>query len=350
MLSTNELKQIQLSRQHLTEKTDKITVCHDLNGLQAQIMVNVFHALKIRCNEEITKDNFGSGLVKNWTIRGTVHAFAADDLGLFKYNHDERYHLSHNWDVEKMRWHCRIPPDRLEYIARFIVEKVADGVTARERLKEECYRAGMTEAEGEFVFNQWGGLLHPLCDRGFLCHKVCEKKEFMICPPFTPMEKDEAILEQVRRYFMHYAPATVKDAAYYFGCSQTHIKEIMQKLPLIQIEIDGKKYFYLDELKSDYPDIPHCILLAGFDQLMLGYQKKDSIYLPQKYIRGIFNLAGIVMPPILLDGVVAGRWRKKNTKMTFEMFEDISTENKNHIESAMEETFIDIRKVEWELS
>ena len=349
MLSINELKQIQLSRQHLTDKSDKITVCHNLNGLQAQIMVNVYHALKIRCNEEITKKNFGDGLVKNWTIRGTVHAFAADDLGLFKYNHDERYHLSHNWEVEKMRWHCRIPPDRLEYIARFIVEKVADGVTARENLKEECYRAGMTEAEGSFIFNQWGGLLHPLCDRGFLCHKVREKKEFMICPRFTPMEKDEAIIEQVRRYFTNYAPATIRDAAYYFGWSQTYIKEIIQKLPLIQTEIDGKSYFYLDKLKSDYLDIPHCILLAGFDQLMLGYQKKDSIYLPQKYIRGIFNLAGIVLPPILLDGVVVGRWRKKNTKMTFEMFEDISVRNKKYIESSMEETFDDIRKVEWAL-
>ena len=347
MLSTHELKQIQLSRQHLTEKSDKITVCHDLNGLQAQIMVNVFYSLKIRCNEEINKDNFGDGLVKNWTVRGTIHAFAADDLGLFKYNHSERYHLSHDWDIEKMRWHCRIPPDRLEYIAKFIVDKVASGVTARENLKEECYRAGMTEAEGAFVFDQWGGLFHHLCDRGFLCHKVCEKKEFMICPPFIPMEKDDAVLEQVRRYFNHFAPATVKDAAYYFGCSQTHIKEIMQKLPLKQIEVDGKNYFYSEELKRDYPDIPHCILLAGFDQFMLGYQKKDSIYLPEKYIRGIFNLAGIVMPPILLDGVVSGRWRKKNTKMIFEMFGDISAQNKKHIELIMEETFNDIRKVEW---
>ena len=40
MVSIHELKQIQLCRQHLTEKADKITVCHDLNGLQARIMVN----------------------------------------------------------------------------------------------------------------------------------------------------------------------------------------------------------------------------------------------------------------------------------------------------------------------
>jgi len=55
------------------------------------------------------------------------------------------------------------------------------------------------------------------------------------------------------------------------------------------------------------------------------------------------------MPSILLDGIVVGRWRKKNTKMTFELFENISGKNKKHIESTMEETFDDIRKTEWVL-
>lgn len=36
---------------------------------------------------------------------------------------------------------------------------------------------------------------------------------------------------------------------------------------------------------------------------MLDYQKKESICLPQEHLRGIFNLAGIVMPSILLKEV-----------------------------------------------
>ena len=57
MFSIDELKQIQLYRQHLTDKADKHTVCHDLNGIQAQFTVNVEHSLRIRCNESIEKDN-----------------------------------------------------------------------------------------------------------------------------------------------------------------------------------------------------------------------------------------------------------------------------------------------------
>ncbi|MCL2771934.1 MAG: winged helix DNA-binding domain-containing protein [Oscillospiraceae bacterium] len=353
MLSKQELKQIQLSRQHLTAKSDKITVCHDLNGFQAQIMVNVFHSLKIRCNEGIIIDNFGDGLVKNWTIRGTIHAFAAADLVLFRYQRkmDNNPYRSDDFKgyAHRITGQWLLTPERQRHFSRIIINSLKEGSRTRDELKKICLQHGITEIELDMMFEQWGGGIQDLCLRGFIYYVVQEKKTFALCSPFVPMTEDEAILEQVKRYFTHYAPATIRDAAYYFGCTQTYIKEIMKKLPLTQIEIDGKSYFYLEELKSDYPDIPHCIMLAGFDPLMLGYQKNDSIYLPQKYIRGIFNLAGIVMPPILLDGVVAGRWRKKNTKMTFEMFEDISAQNKKHIESAMEETFNDIRKTEWAL-
>jgi len=351
MLSINELKQIQLYRQHLTDKTVKHTVCRDLNGFQAQFMVNVEHSIRIRCSENIEKENFGKGLVKNWTIRNTVHVFNQDDLSIYNHKDNKRSYLSNDWDSEKIicinENKITIASSRLAWIAEFIINKVSSGITSREDLKQTCLTAGITERENAFIFDQWGGIMRPLCERGFLCYKVCEKKEFMISPVYEPMEQEDAFIEQARRYFTHFAPATVRDAAYYFGWTQTFVKEIIRKLPLLQVVIGGKNYFYLEDFKNDYPDIPPCILLAGFDQLMLGYQKKDSIYLPQKNLRGIFNLAGIVMPPILLNGVVVGRWRKKNKKISFEMFEEISIKKRNHIKSVADELFNDIQKIEW---
>ena len=351
MLSIQELKQIQLSRQHLTEKADKLTICHDLNGFQAQIMVNVFHSLKIRCNENITKENFGDGLVKNWTVRGTIHAFAEDDLGLFRYKRENHPYRSDDFKgyVHHITRQWLLTPERQRHFSHIILDSLKESMQTRDELKEICLQHGITEHELGEMFQQWGGGIQDLCLRGYINYVVQEKKAFALSPPYEPMNGDEALLEMMQRYFTHIAPATIRDTAYYFGCSQTQAKKIMQKLPLMQIEIDSKSYFYLEELKGDYPEIPRCILLAGFDQLMLGYQKKESIYLPEKHIRGIFNLAGIIMPPILLNGEVVGRWRKKNTKMMFELFEDISDKNKKHVESAMEEIFDDIRKTEWVL-
>lgn len=82
-MTIEELKIRQLTNQHLITPTDKMTVLHDLCGVQAQFMVNAMHSLKIRCsdyNEDTVKD----GLVKNWTVRGTVHVFSEDDLWLLR--------------------------------------------------------------------------------------------------------------------------------------------------------------------------------------------------------------------------------------------------------------------------
>lgn len=367
-----ELKALRLYRQHITDPADKYTVCHDLMGLQAQFMPNVFYSLKIRCNEEITTGNFGDGLVKNWTVRGTVHAFAEDDLALFLHDaaqdHSEDF-KGYAIAKEKTYQYVRekegyseaaeeyrkngfawvLVPERQKYFSQFVLKKISEGICTREELKEVCAKNGMTQPEMEAMFNPWGGGMRELCGRGFLCYRVCGNKEFMLSPDFVPMGKEAAEREIARRYFMHFAPATAKDFAYYYHCTQARARELMAGLPLEKVEAGGKDYFYLGKLQKNVPDIPKCVLLAGFDQLMLGYKKEESIFLPQEHLRGIFNLAGIVMPPVLLDGTVAGRWKKKGKKMTFEAFGKIPEKERKVIEETAAGLYGEVGKMEWKV-
>ena len=80
---------------------------------------------------------------------------------------------------------------------------------------------------------------------------------------------------------------------------------------------------------------------------MLGYRKEDSIFLPLEHLRGIFNLAGIVMPPILLDGRVVGRWRHKGSRMTLEPFEPLDSAAKRTITDTVEAQFPGLRRIDW---
>ncbi len=328
-----ELKQLRLYRQHLTFLSDELTVLHDLNGIQTQFMVNIFHALKIRCKKEVSDALLRESCVKNWTIRGTVHVFAADDLPLFK-NNAELYRKTADLPKWKQDWFD------------FLLQQVAHGVCEREDLKSACVSHNIPQDQLNDLFDSWGGGMRDLCERGFLNYVVQEKKAFVISPDFEPMETKSAQVEMARRYFLHYAPATIQDAAYYFGWTQTKVKEIMRSLPLEELEINGQNLYFLPPLESDVPDIPPVLFLAGFDPLLLGYQKKESIFLPQQYLRAIFNLAGIVMPAILVNGTVAGRWRKKGGKLTIELF-DTSIEKKVLKEKA-EETFADLKKIEFQ--
>lgn len=65
-MTTQDLKQIQLFRQHLTDPVDKLTVVRDLCGIQCQFMANALHSLQIRCNENVTMENLGQGMAKSW--------------------------------------------------------------------------------------------------------------------------------------------------------------------------------------------------------------------------------------------------------------------------------------------
>ena len=83
--------------------------------------------------------------------------------------------------------------------------------------------------------------------------------------------------------------------------------------------MDGKPYFYID---NGLPagELPACLFLAGFDQLMLGYEKTESLFLPREHMRDIFNLAGIVRPAILVNGTVVGWWSLKKRKLKITLF------------------------------
>ncbi len=324
-MELTEIKIRQLTNQHLMTPADRQTVIRDLCGFQAQFMNNALHALKIR---SILSDSekLSDGLMKSWTIRGTVHIFAEDDLPLFLHQDRKRFLRP----CDTMASDENITAERKRIFADLIVRKIAEGMDEREALKAECYAAGMTEQEANSIFNAWGGTIRALCENGIICHKVQEKKAFRLCPDFEPMPKTAAEIEIARRYFTNYAPATIKDAAYFLGATQTQVKKWLKELPVQSANCGGRTYYFIERQPSYNDDLPDCIFLAGFDPLMLGYQKKESLYLPEQHLRGIFSLSGIVMPAILLHGRVIGRWKKQNNKISIHLFEPIS-EREQHL-------------------
>lgn len=331
-----ELKQIHLHRQHLTDSADKITVVKDLCGVQAQFMGNAMHSLKIRCND-YDSESIGDGLVKNWTVRGTVHVFAEDDLPLFIHCDDGRNYRKNEWGGYRF-WNQRdcwaLTPERQRYLSGVILSAVRNQPYTREELKEICRTAGMTQPEEDGMFDQWGGGIRELCERGFLNYVVQEKKAFCISPEFVPLPEDAANLEICRRYLSHMAPAALQDLCYYLKCTQKQAKMWLSRLPVKTLNICGGEFFYLGEIEGDYPDIPPCLFLAGFDQMMLAYEKQKSIYLMPEHLRGIFNLAGIVLPSVLLHGVVCGKWKKTKGKLEVFGFRALTAEEKRIIADA----------------
>lgn len=312
-MTLEEIKLRRLAGHHLLAPENTQTVVKDLCGVQAQFLSHGLHGLSIRCGEVNTQD-----LVKSWTNRGTMHLFSVDDLSLFL--HEGRSHFLR--PVDTLDSDAYLSGSRKAYFADLIIDAVSQGTQEREALKSLCETAGMTDSESKSLFDPWGGVIRALCETGKLCHKVQEKKAYQLCPAFEPMEKEPARLELARRYFTHYGPATAKDAAYFFGTTQAEIKRQLKQLPVMATRLNGRDCFYMEQ---DLPtgQFPACLFLAGFDQLMLGYEKTESLFLPAESTRDIFTRAGIVRPVVLINGCTAGWWSLKNRKLMITLFSPV---------------------------
>lgn len=332
-----------LTKHGLVRPLDRLEAVRRLCGIQAQFTSCAAHALRIRCSDW---EAGGDGLVRNWSLRGTMHIFAESDLPLFIRAEDYR---KNDWD-DKNFWNSRpdwaLTPARQSFFTELIMEALADGPRPRDELRELCRAAGMTEAEAGSMFHPWGGGIRQLCERGFTNCSADGKKQLRAAPLFEPLPESEAKLELVRRYFEYYGPATLRDAAYFFGTSQTEVKKLLPKLPVSVREIDRRMYFSLGAEEPDC-DMPGCVFLAGFDQLMLGYEKRESLFLDPEYLRGIFNLAGIVRPALLFNGKVVGRWGRKGRRLRLEFFGSSSGAIKAAAAEAAERLWDDISALEF---
>ena len=324
-----------LSAQHLLHRTDTQSAVKDLCGVQAQFLSHALHGLSIRCNEVST-----DGLIKSWTNRGTMHLFSQDDLPLFL--HEGRSHFLR--PVDTLESDTCMRAERKAYFADVILGGIGQGIDQRDDLKRLCESRGMTEAEAKSAFDPWGGLIRALCESGKLYHKVQEKKAFQLCPPFEPMDESSARLELLRRYFAHFGPATIKDAAYFFGSTQAQVRKQLTQLPVEETYWNGKTYFYIGTALEN-GGMPSFLFLAGFDQFLLGYDKTESLVLSKDHLREIYNLAGIVRPAVLVNGQVAGWWNLKNSKLKIILF---SPDDQELIAATAAQLWNDLKSITFE--
>ncbi len=328
------LRQIILHNQYLTRSGDMYAVVRDLCGIQAQMHTHSVYTLSVRCNHALP-EGWEKQFIKTWTHRGTLHFFAPEDLPL--YLHTGRVPRARA--VDSLEGDEFITAERKQFFARAMVELLEQGPQPRARLKEFCRAMGMTADEEKSLFNGWGGLLYPLSRLGLCSHVIGTEKSFTLMPPFTPMEEKAAKTEMLSRYFFAYGPATLNDAAYFFKFTKAEIKALMKDIPLETLEVSGRSYYRREGMDKNGPDIPAILLPGGFDPLMLGYKKEESLFLPKEYLRGIFNLAGMVFPPVLVHGQVKGRWKQEKQQVTFTLFGKVNQRDTKALQRKAEETF-----------
>lgn len=234
------LKLRRLSAQYLLAPDSRLHVVRAMDGFQAQFLSNAMHAMRLR-SADPDAGYAADGLVKSWTLRGTMHLFAEADLPLFL--HDGcRYH-SRDWTVPSF-WNQRpdwaLTPQRQAYFSDLIVDTLTQGPMTREALKVRCRAAGMTEAEEASMFHPWGGGIRELCVRGFLCGTASEEKPSGSAHHSCRWPGKTHCRSSCGGIWQASARSRSGTPAYFFALPQARLRALLMQLPVSADSFDGQ--------------------------------------------------------------------------------------------------------------
>lgn len=78
---------------------------------------------------------------------------------------------------------------------------------------------------------------------------------------------------------------------------------------------------------------------------MMGYDKKENPFLPAEHLREVYSLAGIVMPALVLNGRVVGKWKRTARRLEIALFERVDLPDRDAMEEEASRLFPGLREV-----
>ncbi len=274
--------------------------------------------------EDFHEGSWQEELTRQWSIRRTVHAYLKSEIPL--YIHEGRLAST---EYLKTEGRDGFSPQTKQKYHQLILEALEQGPMIREDLKVLCRGEKMTQEEEKLVFNAWGGLFRYMVERGEVYQEYGAKR-FHRLTDFQPLSRERAELEIARRYFAGFGPVSLSDARYYFKENKSTVLKWMKQLDLKTLEVAGEERFYLGGLEE--AELPDCLFVAGFDQLLLGYEKKANPFFNPKYIRNIYTLTGIVKPVVFYKGRFVATWKRDKGTILLDIFEDITQQEEKELD------------------
>ncbi len=303
---------------------DITTLSHELMGLHSWFYRNVPFSALIR-GADIR--GWKTALTKTWLYRGTLHGVVFEDLPQLLALHAGGTYLARFYG-----------DDVIASFAEEVLRYMEDGVFSR----AEFRRIFADTHDAQFIdmmFSPWGGIFVHLARMGRVAFRDMASRDFDLIDAEPTQTFEEVLPELLRRYFAAYGPATLADAALFFGLWKEDTKEL-RKLPLDEFEcfeLKGRKYYSCGEPES--ADIPELTLLSGFDPFIVSYAERSAV-LPEEYKSRVILKSGICNPTIAVNGRVAGIWNIKNDKSIVEFF----TEQPKRLEA---DAFAGVESIRW---
>lgn len=317
VLTLRELNRTTLLRQLLLERVrlSPVRAIERLAGLQAQLPSSPYLALWARL-EGFERASLERALrqrrvVKALLMRATMHLVSAGDLPWLDAVVREARTLARTRATQP-------PPQRL-------VEEIVELTRARARTRTELMEAlgldSRTQDTVELRTYAWVVALARL-------EQTPESASygFRGSPRYEPADHEhpplaDAAAFAIRRYLAAFGPATRADVAQWSGVPIRDLEPGFQAIRFRRFRDErGRELLDLPRAPLAPADAPApARLLPRWDELLLAHKDRARV-LPEEYRSAVIHKNGDVQQTFLVDGVVAGLWRRNGDDIALEPF------------------------------
>jgi len=285
---------------------DLLELSRELMGLHCWFCRNVVFSALIR-GADIS--GWRTALTKTWLYRGTLHGAVYEELPLLLALHKE----------EGCGWLLDGDRRRIDELAEKVLSLMEDGVFSRAEMRR-IFADEYDEPVIRQIFSPWGGIFVYLARRGKVAFRDMKSRDFDLIAAEPVISGKEALSRLLPRFFAVYGPATLADAAWFFGLGKEW-RDTLSSLELDgfqRLEYGGSTYYFSEE-RAGENDIPELTLLSGFDPILVSYVERGAL-LPSEYKSRVVLKSGICLPTVAVNGQVAGVWNIKKGSPTVEFF------------------------------
>jgi hypothetical protein len=314
-----------------------------MGAVQAQDYLGALWALGIRTEtsreDAIEQAIADRTIVRTWPMRGTLHFVAPADIRWMLAL------LTPRVIVGQRSRHRQLDLDQAVFDrSRDLLTRALEG--GRRLTRDALYET--LEAKGIATAGQRGiHILQRLAQEGLLCFAARQGKQQTFAlldewvPPAKEPTREEALAELAERYFTSHGPATVQDFTWWSGLTvaDARLGIELAGAHLERETIDGLTYWLgTTESATSPSSSPSVWLLPPFDEYTVAYKDRSAVLDPAQ--GGLISSNGIFYPAIVLDGRVAGTWKrafkKKSVVITLSPFAPLKKKERQAATEAAE--------------
>ena len=131
-------------------------------------------------------------------------------------------------------------------------------------------------------------------------------------PASRPLDRDEAIAELTKRYFVSHGPASVRDFVWWSGLTVKLARQGIEAAgpDLQQRTIDGITYWGFQRRADVRAPRHSAFLLPNYDEYLIAYKDRGAVVDPDRAANIVARSGGAFPHHLIIDGRLAGSWQR----------------------------------------